>query len=113
MITYRVYFRDGRGVILGRHEFEAEDDVAATRIAGALSEACSDMCKTFGLWDGARAVKTDARAGVDAAQISARTQRRVVETEMAIRDSDWSIARSRKLLDRLDRARVLDRQSAD
>jgi hypothetical protein len=52
MPDYRVYFR-GAAFIHGRHDFVAEDDVAATVMAELLYEACSDRCERFELWRGA------------------------------------------------------------
>src|SRR5215469_8090500 len=53
MSAYRMYFLI-RGQIQGGEDFEAADDVAATRIAGVLYDTCSDVCDGFDLWQGKR-----------------------------------------------------------
>jgi hypothetical protein len=105
MSTYRMYFR-AAGEIHGRDDFEADDDVAAIRIARALHDACSDMCQSFELWQGTRKIRTHKRphhvtAGL-AGLIEAH-QRVTIEREEAISESEWMIARSRRLIETLDR----------
>jgi hypothetical protein len=46
-----MYFQN-KGKIDGREDFEADDDVAAIRIARVLYDACSDVCDHFELWQG-------------------------------------------------------------
>jgi hypothetical protein len=102
MVDYRVYFRSPLGTIIGRHEFDAADDGVAVQIAGALCEACLDVCETFELWSGVRQVSSGTRA--IAVPVAERHQQVVLESEIAIRDSVFSIAQSRRLLDRIQHA---------
>jgi hypothetical protein len=99
MPSYRTYFRGG-GVIVGRDDFDADGDKAALLIASKLRDACSDVCDTFELWQGGRRVHWPPNsAATSSKQISACTQEIVAEREIAIRDSAWPIARSKRLLD--------------
>jgi hypothetical protein len=99
MPSYRTYFRGG-GVIVGRDEFDADADKAALLIARNLRDACSDVCDTFELWQGTRRVAWPPNpAATIPEQINTRTQEVVAEREMAIRDSAWQLARSKRLLD--------------
>jgi hypothetical protein len=96
------FFRTGKGTIGGRDDFEADDDRDALFIAQLLSNACADICETFELWEGARRVNTACAVPHSTAQqVNAHIQEIVIEHEMAMRDSKWRIADSRRLLDRL------------
>jgi hypothetical protein len=44
MSPYRIYFLCEKGRIIGREDVEADDDVAAIRLARVLCDACSDVC---------------------------------------------------------------------
>ena len=105
--SYRVYFRSSAGGIQGRDDFEAEDDRAGTLIAEILCEACSDIADGFELWQGVRKVVTACgrtpATSESASQISARMQESVIQREEMIRDSMWMIARSKRLIERMQR----------
>ena len=53
MEGYRLYFK-ALGSIVGRQDFEADDDAAAQRIAAVLFDACSDRSQNIELWQGER-----------------------------------------------------------
>jgi hypothetical protein len=103
MPEYRVYFRGPAG-IHGRHDFEAEGDPAATVIAELLYEACSDQCEHFELWRGKIMIYPFALSGPPASgaivwsSIVALRQEIVRRNEELIRDSHWTIAKSKQLL---------------
>lgn len=105
MSTYRIYFRDQRGWICGRQDFEAEAEPAAIRIARDLADACSDVCRSFELWNGHRLIYEPCDIG-EACRLNARHQEIVVRTEEMIRWSNWHIAKSKRLLERLDAAKA-------
>ncbi len=111
--SYRIYFRDRAGRIVGRDDFAAEDDLAAMAIAQLLRDACSDVCETFDLWRGTRHVDGSfgivARPSESATEITARMQESLIEREEALQRSRWTIARSKRLLERLH---VLAEQTA-
>ena len=108
MTSYRMYFRsdDKPGVaIRGRDDFEAHDDVEATRVARVLFDACSDGCQSFELWSGDRQIRAQqphhSVASLDSL-INAH-QELALEREEVIQRSRWSIARSQRLLAAFDR----------
>jgi hypothetical protein len=73
-------------------------------IAALLCDACSDVCETFELWDGARRVDTsmEQTPALTAEQINARPRNRRAN-EIAIRDGEWLIAQSQRLLEQIER----------
>src|SRR6516225_4896561 len=99
MARYRVYFVNWNTSIAGRDDFDVEDDAQAAVIARLLRNACSDRCAGFELWQGGRQVDTSLTRGVDFKELSTHLQDIVLERELAIRDSRWSIADSRRLLE--------------
>jgi hypothetical protein len=109
---YRVYFRSHAGTILGRDDFEAEDDRAAQAIAESLGDACSDISQSFDLWQGARRVVTvhNAAPGHQAGVSGLNDQvlLRVIERQKIIQRSGWAIARSTRLLERVDQGAAKD-----
>ena len=102
--TYRMYFFiDHR--IHGQEDFQADDDVAAIRIARVLYDACSDVCEAFELWQGTREIRDAKQAYHATAQLAdliEAHQRVTIDSEEAIKDSKWMIARSRRLIETLD-----------
>jgi len=103
MASYRMYFEDRQRKIVGRDDFDAADDMRAIIIARKLRDACSDRCSTFELWDGGRQVDKLPRdiAVGNLEEIAAELETTVLEREMAIRDSNWMIADSSLLLERI------------
>jgi hypothetical protein len=105
MPSYRIYFRKGDG-IAGRDDFEAENDRDAMFIATLLCDACSDVCDTFELWDGARQVDdVTSVPTLSIEDVRARAQETVLTREIIIRDSHWQIAKSRRLLEHVTQVR--------
>jgi len=99
MVSYRVYFRNFFGVV-GQDEFEAPDDGSAYAVAERLSEALSDFCTSFELWQGGRMIAT--RPVISLAETLRLTaQAIVVEREEAIHNSKSAISQSKRLLERL------------
>jgi hypothetical protein len=94
-----MFFR-AQGAIVGRDDFEAESDQAATVIAEALCDACFDSCDGFELWQGSRAVgaRHASLIQIDAGRLTAQMQEPVVQHEELLRDSQWAIAKGRRLL---------------
>lgn len=103
MGTYRMYFLDADR-IRAREDFEADIDIDAIGIARALYDACSDICDSFELWQEERKVETaQGFEPVSLAELTQAHQQIVLETEEAILNSEWSIARSRRLIERIER----------
>ena len=108
MNTYRVYFRHAAHIV-GRHDFTADDDQAAVTIGDILCDACSDRCDAFEVWNGDRCVVGRTSRSPRAADvIVGRSQETIVKCEETIQQSEWIIARSKKLLERLDELRAVD-----
>lgn len=109
MATYRLYFRESSGIV-GRDDFDADDDASALMVAQALADACSDRCTDFELWQCTRRI--DACLAKGAVPSFDKIADRVIEREMAIRDSRWAIADSTRLLEQTSRLLQSARESA-
>jgi hypothetical protein len=101
---YRLYLKNESGVILCREDFDAESRDGAAKIAWALCDACSDICQSFELWQGDHRIHC---AGTPIATLTARdlgvyTQGIVIERELAIRDSRWLVAESKRLIAKIE-----------
>jgi hypothetical protein len=98
-MSYRIFFR-AQGAIVGRDDFEAESDRAASMIAEVLCDACSDRCDSFELWQGSRPVgaRHASLVRIDAGRLTAQMQEEVAQHEELLRDSRWIIAKSKRLL---------------
>jgi len=106
MASYRIYFVAERA-IRGRHDFDADNDQAAIQIAHVLLDACSDDCRSFDLWEGRRRIAVP-RLFVPSTfdELSEATQECILDTEERIAHSEWNIARSRRLLEMLERSKA-------
>ena len=105
MASYRLHFK-ALGSIVGRQDFEAEDDAAAQRIAAVLFDACSDRSQNIELWQGERPLSLNLPgrgAGLDS--LCEAHQEIAVSTEEIIVRSEWAIAASQRLLDQLKTAK--------
>jgi hypothetical protein len=103
MALYRIYFRTAPGLIAGRDDFLAADDTSALIIANMLADACADICEEFELWDGVRRVDEPRAPKPKPRRSTESAQDTVVEREIALRDSNWAVARSKRLLARLEK----------
>ncbi|HEY1798818.1 MAG TPA: hypothetical protein VGG57_22085 [Stellaceae bacterium] len=105
MADYRIYFI-GPAMIQGRHDFSADNDQSAVEMAFALFDACSDSCQSFDLWQAARPIPVPRLfRPTPFNQLSAAQQECVVDTEERIARSQWHVANSRRLLERLEAKR--------
>jgi hypothetical protein len=111
MKWYRVFLYSASGSFQGRHEFEAGGDREAMMVAELLCDACSDLCDFFEVWDGPRRIDVSfsklPHPSVSAEQTNLATQLLLIRSEEAMRDSNWAVARSRRLIERMER--LLDR----
>jgi hypothetical protein len=110
MPTYRMYFRTA-GKIHGRHDFEADNDVAAIRIARVLYDTCADTCDSFELWQGNRPIpaRLPHHQKANLADLIEAHQRLAIESEERISQSRWMIARSQRLMATLEVLKVVAR----
>lgn len=105
MNWYCIYLYSVSGSMLGRHEFEAQNDRSAMAVAEHLWDACSDVSESFELWDGPRRVDSEFSRmpcpSVSAEQVMTASQGSLVEREETLRRSFWALARSERLLQRI------------
>jgi hypothetical protein len=103
MTGYRLAFLGPDRTVVWTHELEAQTESEAVLLAYALAEACSDECRSFELWNGARRVREmDAEVlHRIAVSINGLAQENALRHERRIRDSQTQIARSRKLRERI------------
>lgn len=101
---YMACFYDAVGTLMGRCALAAESDDEAQDTAAVLYDACSDVCSYYELWKGRTAVRKAQYfvLAPTATELSRRTQQIVLDREIAIRDSQWHIADSRRLLDAMN-----------
>jgi hypothetical protein len=85
-LRYRLLLLDASGAIVGRDDFEAEDDPGAVLIAQTLYDACSDRCARFELRQNGRRLDVSSRNWplVSSERIRARTQEIVLEREVVL-----------------------------
>ena len=107
MSPYRMYFQI-HGRTRGRDDFEANDDVAAVRIARVLYDMCSDVCDAFELWQGKRLIPAQQahHQKANLADLIEAHQRVAIEREEYISQSRWMIARSKRLIETLNRTKI-------
>ena len=114
MAWYRMYFLASER-IGGRQDFEADEDVAAIRIAHVLHDTCSDICQSFELWQGNRQIRAQQPQPRDSTasliDLIEDHQRVVIDTEEVISQSCWTIARSRRLIETLNQVKSMGNQS--
>jgi hypothetical protein len=106
--TYRICFHDAARIV-GRQDFTADDDQSAATIGDVLCDACSDRCDSFEVWNGDhRVVGRSLHSPRSADVILGRCQASLVSCEEAIQRSKWAVAKSAKLLERIDELRATD-----
>ena len=100
---YRVCFYDALGTQMGRLDIAAGNDAEALDVAAVLYDACSDVCSYYDMWKGEKAVRKAEYflLAPTVAELSRHTQQIVLDREMAIRDSQWHIADSRRLIEKM------------
>jgi len=109
MGVYRLYFLGEGRRIKAAEVIDAAGDLEGIELAERLADACSDECEGFELWQLDRLVarQTDLQASprISAGEITSAMEESLLQREERIRDSRWQIAKSRRLLARIDEAR--------
>jgi hypothetical protein len=110
MSSYRMYFQI-KGRIQCRDEFEADDDLAAIRIARVLYDTCSDVCDSFELRQGKRLIpaRQAHHQKANLGDLIEAHQRMAIEREEHIGQSRGMIARSKRLIETLNRAKSTEK----
>ena len=102
---YCLYLYSASGSMLGRNEFEEENDRWAMAVAEHLWDACSDVSDSFELWDGHRRVDSEFSRmpcpSVSAEHVMMASQVSLLQREETLRQSFWALARSERLLQRI------------
>ncbi len=97
--TYRLYFWDPDGRIVGREDFGAPGDREAMAVAAVLCDACSDVCASFELWQGTRRVDTETRRRSPAEALACDIHDQAARVGERLKDSRWLVAKSKRLLE--------------
>ena len=105
MGIYRIYFREASGIV-GRHDFVAWDDQEAILIGDILCDACSDRCSSFEVWEGGHRIVAPRAPRSLPDAFSDKRQAVAIEHEDAVQRSQWAIASSKRLLQRLTELRA-------
>lgn len=102
MASFRLYLRDGRQRIVGRSDFDADDEFSALKISHRIAESCSDTCAGYDLWQDTRKISAAATAGQGETDLTEFERRVVIDTEIALHDSVWAVRNSKRLLAALE-----------
>jgi len=106
--VYRVYLRQADGVIIGRHDFAADDDDEGLKVAAILFDACSDLSTDYELWHGTRRVDgiaPSSRPRISLGSLVEKHERSAAQCAEVLRRSEWAVAKSLRLSQRLTLAR--------
>ena len=98
MTWYRLFLRDNSRRIVGRSDFHADNEESGRAIAARIAQDCSDICAGYDLLHNGRPVISSNDTSIILANLSERLQDIVIRTEIALRDSAWTIKESRRLL---------------
>ena len=119
MAWYRMYFVDRQQKTRWPHDLHAEDDAHALALAHAAQDACSDVQISVELWQGARRVAGTSNRPLETIrahweELPIDEQRSLLQIEEALLHSGTMMARSRRLLERMNalRTRIAHEKSA-
>jgi hypothetical protein len=110
MAWYRMYFVDRLQEFRWPYDLHAEDDAHALSLAHASQDACSDVQICVELWQGARRIAGISNRLPDAIranweELPIDKQMSLLQIEEALLHSGTKIARSRRLLERMNSLR--------
>ena len=112
MARYRMYFVDRLGKFRWPYDLYATDDGDALEMAHALQYACSDVHVVIELWQGARRIpgtgslnRTPGAFRANWEQVCANKREALIQLTEALRNSGTTVARSRRLSERMDALR--------
>ena len=91
---------------VGREDFEAVDTAQARVIASAIWNACSDIAFGFELWRKDEHILPPQEPTASGAALSDYERQTVIATMVALRDSNWLITASEKLVREIERLRA-------
>ena len=111
MAWYRMYFMDRQQEFRWPYDLCAEDDAHALILAHAAQDACSDVQIGVELWQGARRVagtsyRRPETIRVQWEELPVESQECLLRIEEALLHSGTLMARSHRLLDRMNSLRI-------
>jgi hypothetical protein len=109
MADYRIFLRNRTGIV-GREEIATDTVEEARAVAEMLCDACSDLCDEFELWQGSRLLCINRvgppRPSVTLATIEKKRQEAAVLVEERLQQSQWAVAKSKRLLECYNRMKT-------
>ena len=118
MAWYRMYFVDRLQEFRWPYDLHADDDAHALSLAHASQDACSDVQIGVELWQGARRIagtsnRRPAAIRANWEELPVESQVCLLQIEEALLHSGTMMARSRRLLERVDSLRTEIAQKKD
>ena len=100
-----MYLKNWSNETIGRADFDAADRAEALIIATAVLDCCSDMASGCELWNTSELVFSSKNSTLPKpdANFMDYQQQKIIDTEIALRDSNWLIAGSKKLVAAIER----------
>jgi len=99
---YRLYLKDRGGETVGRADFETSDDADPLIIAKIVLHACSDVACGYELWAKDKFVDSSTEP-LGPTDLQENHRKIIADMEIGLRDSAWLVARSRKLLEEIEK----------
>ena len=109
MQRYRLYFRGRDSSIIGRMDFDDENDALAIAGAQAVCDVCSDVAGSFELWQADRHITTrppPRGCSSEFERLARRNRDLVHAVEEVVREGRWMLSRSGSLQARLEELRL-------
>ena len=111
MAWYRMYFVDRQQQFRWPYDLCAEDDAHALILAHASQDACSDVQIAVELWQGARRIAGTSNRPPEAIranweELPVDRQETLLQIEEALLHSGTMMARSHRLLERMNSLRI-------
>jgi hypothetical protein len=99
---YRLYLKDWAGETVGRADFEIPDDADPLIIAQTVLGACSDVACGYELWAKDKFVDSSTEP-LGPTDLQENHRKIIADMEIGLRDSAWLVAKSRKLLEEIEK----------
>lgn len=111
MAWYRMYFVDRQQKMRWPYDLRAEDDARALALAHATQDACSDVQIGVELWQGARRIagtsnRRPETIRVHWEELPVESQECLLQIEEALLHSGTTMARSHRLVERMNSLRT-------
>lgn len=102
---YRLDLKSRTGVVVGRADFDAPDELESFVVAAAVFGACSDIASGYELWNRSTMLLASDKPSVSVkgTDLNAYQRQLIIDTELALYDSSSQIGQSRKLLREIEK----------